>query len=464
MATADFRRTGPPGIGFPGDASYADATQVFNLYAPPHPAAAVTARSVGQVRAAIGYAAEEGLAVRVHATGHGAAAGRPLDRALLIRTRLPGGVEVDPATRVARVPAGTRWGEVVAATAPHGLAAPHGSSATVGVVGYLLGGGMSFYGRQVGVAANSVSAIELVTADGVLRRVDSTADPELYWALRGGGGGFGVVTAVELDLFPATRVVTGAAFWPAAQAGRLASSWQRWAEAAPDEVTTSLRLMNLPPVPGVPPVLAAGPVLCVDGAVLGLAGDDLTAAARYAEGLLGPLRAVGTPLLDTWRAAPAAEVLSTHMDPPEPVPFVGDHQLLGELGEEGVAEFVRVTGPGSGSPLVIAGLRQLGGAYTRSAPGGGVLDHFTARYSYSGSGVPVDPAAEAAVLAHCAVVRTALAPWDTGWTAPTFVEHFAQPQRHLDGDQVSAVDRVRARVDPDGRFRDDVAPGASALG
>jgi FAD/FMN-containing dehydrogenase len=460
MDTADFHRIGghrgSPEIAFPGDAAYAEATQVFNLYAPPRPVAAVLARSVGQIRAAIGYAAAEGLPVRVHTTGHGAAAGRPLDRALLITTRLAGGVEVDPGGRVARVPAGTRWGEVVAATEPHGLASPHGSSATVGVVGYLLGGGMSFYGRQVGVAANSVRAIELVTADGVLRRVDRANDPELYWALRGGGGGFGVVTAVELELFPVAGVVTGAAFWPAEQGGALASAWQRWAADAPDEVTTSLRLMNLPPVPGVPPVLAAGPVLCVDGAVIG------PAAGQLAGDLLGPLRAVGTPLLDTWGAAAPADVLGIHLDPAEPVPFVGDHLLLGELGEDGVAEFVRVTGPGSGSPLVIAGLRQLGGAYARSTPGGGVLDHFAARYSYSGSGVPVDPATEAAVLAHCGTVRAALAPWDTGLTAPTFVEHFAQPQRHLDEGQMSAVDRVRARVDPDGRFRDDIAPGASA--
>ncbi|GAA3071574.1 FAD-binding oxidoreductase [Streptosporangium carneum] len=459
MTTVEERDAG---IALPGEAAFDAATRVFNLAGPARPAAAVTARGVDQIRAAIRHAASEGLTVRVHTTGHGSVAGRPMGDAVLIRTELEGGVDIDARRRVARVPAGTLWGAVVEAAAAHGLAARHGSAATVGVVGYLLRGGLSFYGRRFGLASNGVRAIELVTADGELRRVDASCDPELFWALRGGGGGLGVVTAVEIDLFPAFRVVTGAAFWPVAHAGRLMRVWREWTLDAPWEVTTSLRVMNLPPVPGVPPVLASGTVLCVDGAVLGATEEDVPTARRHADSLLGPLRSVAEPLLDTWELTTPSAVLRAHMDPPEPVAFLGDHMLLSEIGEEGAAEFLRAVGQGSGSPLVIAGLRQLGGAYSAPDPAGGALGRLDARYSYSGSGVPVDPDVARSILDHCARVRAALAPWDTGRTAPTFVEHFEQPQRHLDPEQVEAVDRVRARVDPSGLFRGDIAPNTSA--
>jgi FAD/FMN-containing dehydrogenase len=388
---------------------------------------------------------------------------RPVDGGLLLRTELGGGVEIDAARRVARIPAGTRWAAVVDAAGPHGLVAPHGSAGTVGVVGYLLRGGISFYGRWVGLAANSVRAVELVTADGSLLRADADSEPDLFWALRGGGGGFGVVTAVEVALFPATRVITGAAFWPAGHAAALLSAWRRWARSAPRQAATSFRVMNLPPVPDVPPVLRGGPVVCVDGVVLEVEGADPGTAGRQAEELLGPLRAVGEPLLDTWEPATPAGLLRSHMDPPDPVPILGDHMLLTELGEDGAAQLLRVTGAGSGSPLVTAGLRQLGGAFAVPDPAGGALSHLDASYAYSGSGVPLGPVTPEAIAAHCATVRAALAPWDTGRTAPNFVESHHQPQRHLDADQVALVDRVRTRLDPTGRFRADIAPGATAL-
>ncbi|GIH66854.1 FAD-binding oxidoreductase [Microbispora siamensis] len=452
-----------PGVTPPGTAEYEAATAVFNLHAPVRPAAAITARTVDQVRAAVRYARENGLGVRAHTTGHQSAAARPMGRDLLVRTLLDGPVEVDAARRRAWIPAGTRWGAVVEAAAAHGLTAAHGSSPTVGVVGYLLRGGLSFYGRKVGLAVNTVRAVELVTADGEVRRVDDASDPELFWALRGGGGGFGVVTAIEIDLFPVARVVTGAAFWPAAHAARLLSAWRRWTLDAPPEASTSLRMMNLPRVPEVPDVLSRGTMLCVDGAVLCESEDDVATARRHAEDLLGPLRAVAEPVLDTWHLTTPAAVLETHMDPADPVPILGDHLLLRELDEEGERAFLRVTGEGSGSPLILAGLRQLGGAISRPVPGAGALGHLDARYAYSGAGAPDGPAAEETIRRHCAKVRAALRPWDTGRTAPTFVETFDQPQGHLGAEQVAAADRVRARVDPAGLFLGDAMANTSAL-
>ena len=250
-------------VAFPGDPAFEEATRVFNLIAPARPLAAVTARTVDGVRAAIGHATRRGLPIRIHTTGHSAGSAAGMAGALLIRTELGGDVEIDTAARVARIPAGTPWGTVVVAAARHGLAAPHGSSPTVGAVGYLLRGGVSLYRRQTGVAANHVRAIELVTADGELRRTSAREDPDLFDALRGGGGGFGVVTHVTVDLFPTSRLVAGAAFWSADRAAELLRTWLDWAQDAPTQVSTSLRVMNLPDLPEIPPPLKAGPVICV---------------------------------------------------------------------------------------------------------------------------------------------------------------------------------------------------------
>ncbi|MFH8716866.1 FAD-binding oxidoreductase [Streptomyces zaomyceticus] len=446
----------------PGEPEYARAAAVFNEASPARPVAALTARTVAEVRAAVRYGRTAGLPVRVHTTGHSAGAARPMDGQLLIRTELGGGVRVDPARRTAWIPAGTRWAEVVAAAAGHGLAAAHGTSPTVGAVGYLLRGGVSLYGRRTGIAANGVTAVEVVTADGEVRRVDAGHEPELLWALRGGGGGLGVVTGVELELFPAAGVVTGAAFWAGRHAERLLERWLDWAADAPREVSTSLRIMNLPPVPEIPVELRSGPVVCVAGAVLAPAEGDLETAGRQADDLLGPLRAVAAPLEDSWAPGATPAVAQAHQDPPGPVEVLGDHLLVGDLRGEGAAALLRAVGPGSASPLVAAELRQLGGALAEPDPRGGALDHLPAAYAVMAAGLPgLHPAP--AIRERCARLRAALTPWDTGRTAPGFVESPDQPQGHLDEADIAAVDRVRLAYDPDGLFRPDAMTGTSDL-
>lgn len=199
--------------GRPGDAAYVAATRAFNLTAQISPDRAVVAGSVVDVVEAVAYARRKGLRVRVISTGHGATASAPFDGALLIRLGLPGGVHVHTGSRTATVPAGATWGDVVAATSPHGLVALHGSSPSVGAIGYLLRGGVSFYGREHGLAVNSVRSISIVLADGTETLVSDDHEPELFWALRGGGGGFGVVTQVEIDLYPMDSILTGATVW-----------------------------------------------------------------------------------------------------------------------------------------------------------------------------------------------------------------------------------------------------------
>ncbi|MGV4889391.1 FAD-binding oxidoreductase (plasmid) [Streptomyces viridosporus] len=446
----------------PGEPAYEQACAVFNQAAPARPAAAFTVRSVAQARAAVRYGRDTGLSVRVHTTGHSAGAARPMDGMLLVRTELDGGVRVDPERRTAWIPAGTRWAEVVAAAARYGLAAAHGTSPTVGAVGYLLRGGVSLYGRRTGLAANGVTAAEVVTADGEVRRVDADHEPELLWALRGGGGGLGVVTGVELALFPAAGVVTGSAFWAGRHAEDILRQWLAWSAAAPREVSTSLRIMNLPPAPEIPPELRSGTVVCVAGAVLAPRPGDLRTAERHADDLLGPLRAVAAPLEDTWAPGGTEAVARAHMDPPGPVRILGDHLLITDPAGDGSDALLRAAGPGTGSPLVAAELRQLGGALAEPDPAGGVFDHVPAAYAVMTAGLP-ELRAPQAIRERCAVIRAALAPWNTGRTAPGFVESPDQPQGHLNETEIAAVDRVRLHYDPDGLFRADVMTGTSAL-
>ncbi|MGW0194096.1 FAD-binding oxidoreductase [Nonomuraea sp. NPDC003201] len=180
-------------FSLPGTPEYAAAGASFQLAAPVDPAGAFTARSVDDVVRAVATARRSGRLLRLTTTGHAMGRTGPLTDSLLLRLLLDGPVHVDPATRTARIPAGKTWGAVLPELFEHGLTAVHGSSSTVGVIGYLLGGGLSFYGRRFGLAANSVRSLTVVLAGGEVVEASAMHRPDLFWALRGGGGGFGVV-------------------------------------------------------------------------------------------------------------------------------------------------------------------------------------------------------------------------------------------------------------------------------
>jgi FAD/FMN-containing dehydrogenase len=313
----------------PGTPEYAEANAAFQLAVPVEPIGAFTARSVDDVVRAVAAACRVNLPLRVNTTGHSMGrTGSPAD-SLVVRPLIDAPVRIDAATRTARVPAGKTWGDVLPGAVEHGLTAVHGSSATVGVIGYLLGGGLSFYGRRFGLAANSVRSLTVVLADGDVVEASPTHRPDLFWALRGGGGGFGVVVEAHIDLVPMHRIVTGMAVWDAADAAQLAPLWQAWARTAPPEITTSLRLMKLPAVPAVPPSLAGRRVLALDGAITVATPADSPAAQRILDDLLSPLAARVEPLLNTWDFASPQALPLTHMDPPKP----DSRARRGRLGE-----------------------------------------------------------------------------------------------------------------------------------
>jgi len=454
--TAEATSTLP--VHLPATPGYREATAVFDTLAPVQPDEAVIADSASSVAAAITRARSRGLDVEVLSTGHASAMADPMRGALLVRTVPSGPVEVDPHARRARIPAGTRWGAVAEAAAQYGLGAMHGSSADVGVVGYLLKGGLSFYGRRFGLAANSLRAVEVVTADGQLRRVDADHDPSLFWAIRGGGGGFGVVTAVEIELFDAAGVWTGDDWWAVSEAGRLLSAWTGWARTAPREITTSFRILRLPPLPGIPESLTRDPVVCLDGVALATARAQVPAVSAMVDDLLSRMRVVATPMLSSWRAATTLDVPQTHMDPPDPVPSVSDHMILGDLDENGQRAFLAGADAASRSPLLSSELRQMGGALSDRVANGGAFSRTEGAYCYYGLGVPAADGTAEAMRRYLAQTRAVLTPWDTGRVLPTFVEDRTNPGRWMDEERAAFVDLVRRGVDSDGLFRRGIWP------
>ncbi|RXZ42409.1 FAD-binding oxidoreductase, partial [Agromyces binzhouensis] len=324
----------------------------------------------------------------------------------------------------------------------HGLAALHGSAGDVAVAGYVLGGGLSFYGRAHGPASSHVRAVELVTADGTIVRASDDEHPDLFWALRGGGGGnFGVVVAVEIDLIPVRDVVAGMLLWDLARAGDVTRAWARWTAAVPESATTSLRFMRFPPAPELPPFLSGRNLVVIDGAIL---EDD----GRAAE-LLAPLRALD-PEIDTFARIPAAGLVDVHMDPPGPVPGVSDHAMLGELPDAAIDALLAAAGPGVEIPLMVAELRHLGGALAR--PGDGALARLDGAYALFALSPAPTPEMAAIGTTVTSEVVAALAPWANGTAFLNFAERGIDVSTAFDAAAWARLVAVRRAVDPDGVF------------
>jgi FAD/FMN-containing dehydrogenase len=253
----------------PGDPEWDQARRPWNFAHDQNPAFVAFPESAEDVVAIVEHARRNGLRVAPQGTGHNAGPLADLHDTILLSTSRMKGVDIDAEGRRARVSAGTLWLEVTEPASELGLAPLAGSSIDVGVVGYCLGGGVSWLGRKHGLAANSVLAIEVVTADGRLRRVDHDNDPDLFWALRGGGGSFGVVTAMEIALYPLPELYAGAMWWPWDRSSEVMHAWREWTLTVPDEVTSSARIMQIPPLPEIPEFMRGRSFVTIDAAIIG---------------------------------------------------------------------------------------------------------------------------------------------------------------------------------------------------
>jgi FAD/FMN-containing dehydrogenase len=430
-------------IVLPHDPSWDEARLAWNRAADQQPAAVALPESARDVAAIVRWARDRGLRVAPQGTGHNATPLGSLSHTVLLKTERMRGVSIDICKRRARVDAGVLWADVTDAAAQHGLAALAGSSPDVGVVGYTLGGGVSWLGRRYGLASNSVTAVELVTADGDLIRVDADRQGDLFWALRGGGGSFGVVTVLEFELYPITHVHAGVLFFPLQRGAEVLRAWRRWVDQVPDEVTSVGRFLQLPPIPEIPEPLR-GSFAIVEA--VSLLGEDAT------DELLRPLRGLG-PQIDTFATIPVRELEHLHMDPKRPVPGAGDGLMLSELNDAAIDALVHTAGADAGSPLVSVEVRHAGGALARKAPGAGALATLDGKFMVYAVGMAMKPELGAAVRAHVELVQNALAPWDSGRTYLNFTEKRQRGERLFGEVNYRRLQAVKAAVDPEDVFR-----------
>lgn len=337
----------------PGDAGYAAESFTFHLTHPLTPLAAAGAASVADVQVAVRFAAENQLPIAVRGGGH-LQTHRASD-ALLVTLDRMSNVTVDAERQTARVTGGARWQAVIDAAATAGLAPLSGSSVTVGAIGYVLGGGQGpILSRLHRYASDHARSFDIVTADGEARTVDAEHEPDLFAALRGGKGNFGIVTAMEIALFPVTTVFGGGLYFSGQHIREVLHTWRDWAATLPDEATTSFAVQWLPPFEELPPPLRGADVVHIRFAYDG--------PAETGAALLAPMRAVAPAIIDTAGEVPFPVAATLHNDPTDPAPAIHRCVGLGSLPDEALAKLIELTGPESPLRLLSVEVRALGGA------------------------------------------------------------------------------------------------------
>ena len=426
FAELDARTTGT--VAVPGDGDYDALVSPWNVAVPVRPTAVLAARTAQDVVEAVRFAARHGLRVTPQATGHGPMA--ELLTELLVTTQGLDECVVHP-EGWARVGAGVKWLRVVEAAAPHGLAPLSGSITDVGIVGYTSGGGLGPMARTHGLAIDKVRAIEVVTGDGVLRRATPTEHPDLFFALRGGKGMLGIVTAIEFDLVHQPTFYGGSLWFDGDHAATVIERWLHWSEVLPELATTSIALFQLPAMPGVPPELA----------------DRLTLSVRYVwtgdaeegERRFAAIRESAPVLLDDVALKPYTAIDSVHTDPLDPTPAYEAAAVLTDFPAEAADALLALTGPGSGSPQVLVEVRQMGGATARDGEHASAFCSRGAAYSLLTVGIAGTPGVES----HAATILEALDPWTGGHRLPNFT--FA-PEEYVDAYDELTLARLRRAI------------------
>ena len=427
-------------VVMPGDETWDTARQAWNLAVDQRPVAVVYPESAEDVVATVLLAVERGLRIAFNAGGHNAG---PIDwskETLLLKTERMHRIEIDVAGQHARVEAGALAKPLAVAAGEHDLAYLAGTSPDVGVLGYALGGGLSWMIRKFGLACNSILAAELVTADGRLVRADRDTEPELFWAIRGGGGNVAAVTAIELQLYPIPAIYAGAMLWPIERATEILNAWRDWIETVPDACESLGRMLQLPDVPFLPEHLRGRSFVLVEAAFIGSASDGAA--------LVQPLRDLG-PEIDSVAMMPTSDLSAVNMDPDFPLPYSGEGILLADLPPAAIDGIV---GAFVGSPLLHVEIRHLGGAAAIRSPDHGLLDSIDQPFVAFTFGLAPDAEALAAVDRQVTLLLDALGPWDSGRRYLNFAESSMDPRSIFPVESYDRLNRAKARYDPTDMF------------
>ncbi len=426
----------------PGDPDWDTARRPWNLRVDQRPAAIVEPEGADDMAATAAFATRHGLRLTVQCSGHGA--GADLSDTIMVRTSALREIIVDPARNLVKVGAGVRGRDLAAALPPHGLAASLGSGPTTGVTGFAMFGGLGVLGRAVGFMAHKMVAADVVTADGTRLRGDADAHPDLLWALRGGGGGYALVTRLELQLDRAPDLFGGQIVWPAAAAPEVLGAWRDWTAELPPEMSSSVGVISLPALPEVPESLRGTRVTTVTACYAGPA--DRGAAA------LGQLTArTSTPLVNPCRPLTAANLGNLWNTPGAPMPARIRGELLSGLPDQALGELIRLARQDPESPIMMAEVRHLGGVLAQDQPDAGAIGCRAEPYLLESVGLVVTPGADEAVRHAQQALSAALDPWTTGMTLPGAAE---PPQDTAERVYPPAtrdqLRRVKDRYDPNG--------------
>lgn len=425
-------------VFLPGDAGYAEEVTGFNLIARRTPEIVIGATSAIDVAGAVRFAGDHGLSVSVIGGGHGATS---VDSGLLVSTRRMSKVTIDPATGVATFGAGVTWRAVVEASMPHGLVPIAGSSSAVGAVGYLLGGGTSPLGRSHGYSADYVEAMTVVTGAGEVVTASRLKNPELFWALRGGKFGLGIVTDVTMRLVQLPRLYGGSLAFTEDHLDTVVRGWLDWTAIADERVTTSVATFSFPDLDGMPPPFRGQRITFLRFAYPG----DATRGAELAT----PLRALAPALVDDINILSADQIDRIHNDPTTPATGWEAGAQLGPLDRRFADVWLEHVGAGKQPPLQFAELRQSGGRQRQEPPDGDAV--FDRQAAFSLNLISLTPPLFADAATAASAILTQVRPWSTLFANINFIGNnpIAQP---WSPEVLARLDAVRHVVDPNGIF------------
>ncbi|MEV4108413.1 FAD-binding oxidoreductase [Nonomuraea sp. NPDC049695] len=426
----DLRNAVRGRVLLPGEDGFDAAAGPWAVGVPQPVAAVVEAEDAADVAALVRYAREAGLTVTAQPSGHGASG--DVQGVILLRTGRLDRVEVDAEARIARVGAGVRWGRLLAETGTYGLTGPAGSSPAVTVTGFVAGGGVSWFGRSHGWAADSVRAFEIVDADGRQVRVTGESDGELFWALRGGGGDYALITSIELALYPAPSVYGGRIVWPAARAGAVFDAFRQITADAPRELSVWINRMAPPP--------PAPPMVSVDVTYL---GEDAEAKA-----LLAAFDEIGGSLSDSRGVMDIADLGTIAAEPVEPSPMLARTELLTGLD----AATLETLSGADLAPLLNLQVRHLGGALAEADPASGAGGALAEPYLLYLLGLRL-PHLVDAVQGKQAALIAALGQAVSGRKPYTFLAPGENAAQAFPADTLARLREIKRRHDPYGTFR-----------
>jgi len=434
-------------IFVPGEDGYDESRAAWNLTVDQHPEVIVVARDAADIAAAVSFASQNGLGVAAQSTGHGI--GQPADGCLLVRTSDLTGVEVDVDSRSAYVESGARWGAVLEKAQAAGLAPLLGSSPEVGVAGYTLGGGFGWLGRKYGLALDSVNYFDAVTADGQVQRVSENENADLFWAMRGGGGGFALLAGMQIRLYPVETVYAGNLFYSSKDAKQVFTRYREWIRDAPDELTSAIVLMNYPPLDMVPEIFRGKSFVIVRGC---WCGDP-----DQGEELLSYWRDWKQPVHDFWGEIPFSQAATISNDPVDPMPSYFSGAWMSDLEDGAVDIILERTLPRGGPPvLVFTEVRHAGGAVARVDADANAYSHRDSELVLEIIGLAPTPDAFQNIESYISGMMGELNPHLTGGVYMNFLEGDRVEKRVRDAyppDKFQRLQQIKARYDPGNMFR-----------